>query len=303
MRAAVTPSVTPSMALALALVQCAFGCGGAAPPAPSNTFLRVEGAQYFASAPPAESGGPAIAAFQAVNSLLRPGLQGRSFGGNAPLSAQSVALSLTGDTGYWVIPTGLPDPLDPSQLTFGARASFSRDVPSGPAKVEARALDAAGRVGPAFAFPVTVLAQRAPPPGELVFSLTWTGAADLDLHVVAPDGTEVWAGNINSYKGGVIVDPVAAAAGGVLDFDSNSACLPDGFDAESISWKSAPPAGRYTVRVDAFSLCGDATAWWTLQALRSGAVVAEVHGFATADDTARPHRAGAGTTALLLQVP
>ena len=46
-----------------------------------------------------------------------------------------------------------------------------------------------------------VVAIDAPPPdGELVVGLHWDGAADLDLHVVDPDGDEAWSGDPNTWQ-------------------------------------------------------------------------------------------------------
>jgi hypothetical protein len=59
------------------------------------------------------------------------------------------------------------------------------------------------------------------------------------------------------------------------------------------------PSGEYTVRVDARSMCGDASAAWAVTVLSNGEVLAKTRGIATPDDvTYQMHGAGAGITAL-----
>ena len=86
----------------------------------------------------------------------------------------------------------------------------------------------------------------------------------------------------------------------------------DGEPHEDVVWKMrtsssgmmiAPviPSGEYTVRVDARSMCGDASAAWFVTAIPHGDRLAEARGIATPYDvTYEPHGAGAGMTALRL---
>jgi outer membrane protein OmpA-like peptidoglycan-associated protein len=43
-------------------------------------------------------------------------------------------------------------------------------------------------------------------PGSLQWTLVWTGDDDLDLHVVGPDGVEVWAGHKRGGQAGLALD-------------------------------------------------------------------------------------------------
>jgi hypothetical protein len=277
-------------------------CGDAAFSPGARTLVQVERGQYFSGAPPAEAGGPAIAVFGATNSVVKLGTQGRAFGGDVAQGAQSIAISFSHDPGYWVVPAGLPDPQLPGNLEFSARLSFSAATPPGPATVEARAIDAQGHVGPAAVFGVSLVDLDPVPAGKLVFSLSWDSNADLDLHVVDPTGTEVWARNISTNKGGGF-DPNAAAKSGILDFDSNSMCILDGRRRENVIWKQQPPSGRYTVRVDTWSLCGEPEAYWHVVARLDGKVVGEASGPSRDSDASLPHGAGAGALALQLNIP
>jgi len=81
--------------------------------------------------------------------------------------------------------------------------------------------------------------------GDVQVQASWDTAADVDLHVVEPNGTEIYYGNRSS------------ATGGQLDVDSNAACSGADTRIENIRWARAP-AGTYTVRVDYWSSCNAA---------------------------------------------
>lgn len=74
--------------------------------------------------------------------------------------------------------------------------------------------------------------------GNLKITLLWNFVSDLDLHVMQPNGNELWYGNMRD-----------AATGGYLDVDN----IPGGSgSAENVYWEN-PPAGRYKVWVNYFS--------------------------------------------------
>jgi len=80
--------------------------------------------------------------------------------------------------------------------------------------------------------------------GDVQVSIAWSGASDVDLHVVDPSGEEVYYGNRTS------------ASGGSLDLDSNAACSLDNKNNENIVWPTGMgPHGTYIVRVDYWSAC------------------------------------------------
>lgn len=83
--------------------------------------------------------------------------------------------------------------------------------------------------------------------GVLQVSLSWDQLNDVDLHLIEPDGTEIYYGNPTS------------ATGGQLDVDSNAACSIDGINNENIYYEDSPnvtiPFGEYEVLVDLWSNC------------------------------------------------
>ncbi|HMF94091.1 MAG TPA: hypothetical protein VKE96_07355 [Vicinamibacterales bacterium] len=99
--------------------------------------------------------------------------------------------------------------------------------------------NAAGLVGPTVTSTKAVSGQS----GGVQVGLTWDTASDVDLHVVDPQGGEVYWAN------------ATVASGGALDVDSNAGCAIDNKNNENVRWSGAAPNGTYTVRVDYWSAC------------------------------------------------
>jgi hypothetical protein len=289
---------------AIALASSACGEGARADLG-LHAWMRVDGAQYYRGAMP-DGRGPSVASIELATNTMRAGELGKPVKGSLAPGANAVALMLGGDDGYWILPTDAPDVASPTYPSFHAALSFSRDLRGGDYTLVVRAVDADGQFGPANQDNVLNATAEGAPAGELVFALTWDTEADLDLHVVEPDGVEIFNRNINSYTKpapGQPSDPGAVLRGGVLDFDSNANCVIDGVRQENIAWSAPPPSGHYIARVDTFSLCGEIDAHWTLRAYRAGDVIAEAHGASFEADTRPPHDRGAGVLAIELDLP
>ena len=132
-------------------------------------------------------------------------------------------------------------------------------------------------------------------------TLTWDNDADLDVHVLDPLGNEIYHGAPSSF------DPFRPGStetgSGFLDVDSNADCEIDGLRREDVIWTEQPPSGRYRVRVDAQSLCGEPAARWRVQVTLRGSLVASAQGSALDSDTWGAHDRGAGVLALGFDVP
>ncbi len=261
-------------------------------------------AQFFPGAPPADTDGPAISSFINTSNTIFAGQRGKPLSGIVTPDTGAVALYLDGDRGYWVIIPGAADATALNQLGFSASLSFSPALVPGVYTLTGRAIGIDGKFGPPSTAQLT--AQGAPANGTLVVSLAWDVNADLDLHVVEPDGVEIYSQKINSYQPpapGQPADPNGWMTGGILDFDSNSQCNLDGRRLENVYWTVPPPSGHYLVRVDTYSLCGEALAYWNLAANLDGNVLGLASGVARDSDSALPHGAGAGVLALQFDVP
>ncbi len=128
--------------------------------------------------------------------------------------------------------------------------------------------DADGRVAT-----TTVRIQVQPRPalggGDIQATLRWSGAADLDLHVLDPSGEEIYYRN------------TVAGSGGRLDHDANADCngaADDDNPVENIYWPTGgAPGGSYTVWVEVYATC-DAPVDWHLSLRRNGAVILDQDG-------------------------
>ncbi|MES1207913.1 MAG: hypothetical protein ABUS79_18420, partial [Pseudomonadota bacterium] len=264
------------------LIGWAAGCGGASADPGLTAYLRLSGAQYVPGGltPQSDATAPLVTSVNLLTTKIAPGLQ------NLPLSGDvhegsSVLVGLAGDTGHWIVPATTADFQMPGDFLFQTKMSLSPEVPAGKQTLLLRGVDALGTVGPAQQVDLDI--SPTVPTGALVISLVWDTEADLDLHVLAPNPIdpatpiEIWSkapvgvpphvGGTPALAGADLTAAIAAA--GKLDFDSNANCVIDGRRQEDVVFTEGPPPGDYTVRVDAFSLCGQPAAQWQVTAALS----------------------------------
>ncbi len=299
------------MRRALVLLLVAGCTDGASSDPGYAALIYIDDAQFRPGAFPAATGGPPMPDVQTTEQTILLGGNRESLRVVLDPAAKAVIAGIPGARGAWIAPAGAPDFDTPDQPNVHATFGLDDALGPGPFELDVAAVDAQGRIGEPTAVPL-IAAEDPPPDGDLVIGLEWTGAADLDLHVVDPTGAEAWVGHPNTYQlppPGTPTDPCGWAAGGILDHDGNAACTRDGKPNEHVIWKTRACAGQmiapaiapgtYTVRVDARSLCGDANAPWAVSIYRAGTLVAAARGIATPYDVAyEPHGNGAGTTAL-----
>jgi hypothetical protein len=267
-----------------------------------DAAIQVADAQFFRGEMPGGDG-PSVREVSAAPRVAA-GASGRTWNGSLDPRATAVAIGLAGDVGYWVLPARVPALAAPGLPTFKAEVSFSAKL-SGTRDVLVRAVDGDRRFGPATVRPVTIVSSI--PEGRLVVSLAWDDRADLDLHVVDPNGVEIFDRNPSSYEppppGSPPEPPGTTHDGGVLDFDSNAQCVQDGRRREDVVWSDPPPKGHYLVRVETSALCGEAAARWRVEASLDGRRIGGAQGQSTAFDTRPPHGRGAGLLVLEFDVP
>ena len=282
-------------------------CGGAASDTGLEAAVRVAGGQFYRGSIDKLAGADAPAVVDVLNSqnTIAPGLQNKQISGRLDPGSTAVAIGFAGDVGYWILAAGVPDADSPTQPTFHASLSFSPSLSQTSYDLIVRAVAPPTVFGPAARVSLDV-EQSLPPTGALVISLWWDTEADLDLHVVDANGVEIWAGNINSYDQYAAVPTTDAGAwneGGILDFDSNAGCNIDGRCNENVVWAVAAPAGDYVARVDTFSLCGNAAARWTVEAMLNGVSLGKAEGEALSSSQRFSKGKGSGLTALSFTVP
>ncbi len=290
------------------------GCNAATNELGYGNALVIANAQFRPGGFPAPTDGPGTVQVAGAASTTIGTFRTRLHAVLAP-DAQGAIIGLQGADGAWIIAAGQPDFDTPGQPSATATYGFDPSVLAGPQTILLAATDAAGRIGVASS--LDVVAGAAPvPEGDLVVGLAWESTADLDLHVLDPLGGEAWSDKPNTSlapQPGMPVDPSAYLTGGILDHDGNANCHLDNPANEHVIWKTRPgangdvapviPAGTYTVRVDARSLCKDAAAAWYVEVYGRGVLLAAARGEATPEDVRGDHRAGAGVTALTFTRP
>lgn len=285
-----------------ALVACARD--GVDADAATDALFQVPGAQFVRGPLPAANGGPDV---ESASFGLPPvvGTSNNGVFGELSQTATAVAFGLDGDLGYWVVRADVPAVSAPRSPTFRATYGIAATLSAGMRSVTFAAVDAEQRFGPARTFPLRIAGDDLG--ARFVVSLDWANAADLDLHVVLPNGVELFDRNPTEYQRPPAsqgpVPPGASLDGGYLEQDSNAKCTLDGQQRERAIWKEPPPSGRYLVRVDTFSLCGVGSAPWKVTATLDGKVIGAASGVATEADQRFPHGRGSGLLILELDVP
>jgi uncharacterized protein YfaP (DUF2135 family) len=188
-------------------------------------------------------------------------------------SFSRIVIAIDGVQGYYVV--ALPSPVDSADLritTCQALARTSLDMQV--------AIGTEASIGAYQAAPVSIVEVGT---GELQISVSWDAASDVDLHVLDPDGDEVYFGQ------------PTVASGGELDLDSNAGCDIDHVNNENITWTVAPH-GQYIVRLDYYAACNVAVTKYTVTLQRRGHDPETFMGEFTGDGDLGGLGAGSGIT-------
>jgi hypothetical protein len=287
------------------------GCGGADPASGVTAWMRIAGAQFAEGTLAVDTSGsePLVRQVALMTNQVAVGQENVPVSGSVE-NGSAVLIGLSGDSGYWIVPTTVTDVSLPDNYDFAAQMTFSPLTALGAHSLILRPVAANGTLGPTQVYPLAVVAQTAPT-GQLVITLAWDTESDMDLHVDVPnpdDPTtpiEIW------YKAPVGLPltldqptPDQIAAAGYLDFDSNAACVIDGRRQENVIFAMPPPAGDYTVRVDANSLCGQPDAQWQVSATDGNGNQFEFAQWEAIDsDTRGTHGVGSGRLAFTFTIP
>ena len=258
-------------------------------PAPSES-LRLQDVASSASTPeasgvrrdggaPASNGGPRITV-TGNQRVINGGTLAVSVNADAPFDTIYMfvggrTLGLVGEfgggiEGYYEI--RLPS----ARTSTSVLLTFPQQIPLEQFDLQFAAASPSGSVGPYSTLSTQVMQVGT---GDIQVTLSWDTDADVDLHVVAPGGEEIYYGRRQS------------STGGELDLDSNAGCRADGVRNENITWPvGRAPRGRYTVRVDYWSSCGATRTNYTVLVNNGGSVQVVTGNFTGAGD-----RGGAGS--------
>jgi hypothetical protein len=170
---------------------------------------------------------------------------------------------------------------DTPATTSTTTASNTRPAGDTPADEadEAQPSDVCGEPGADIA-PIRGRTQDAPAEcielgtGDVQVTLRWASAADIDLHVTEPDGTEIWYG-----------DTGPSSTGGQLDVDSNVGCEQEA-SVENIFWPTGQaPSGTYSIEVNGYQVENCGSGDYTVTARVRGETVLQESGSVGEDET------------------
>ena len=238
--------------------------------------IQVSGGQFFPGPLPVGTAGPTVQTVNAPSTQMVQGTDRWSVSGDADLGAYAILIAMQNlSTGYWSVPVGEPDAEMSGSVIWGASVNFSPSIPLGTQNILFSAINGTGQAGPVN--PLTLTFESPVPKGAVVISLTWDNAADLDLHIVAPDGAELDPQHPNTAA---MREPDGGLPPGtaVLDRVANNNCVEDGIIEEDAVFATQPAPGTYLVRVDMFSACGEPAADFIVTERVEGVVKQTVKG-------------------------
>jgi len=262
----------------------ALGCGGDSLTIGLEEPLRVEGAQFrdgpLPGLPPLtvaelNAGAQPVPPFptppEVSGRIVSPSDVAYNVSGRASPDSYAVGFALEGlGSGYWTIPVSAPDPSNNDELTWRAAMDFGPNVPPGLNRLLVAAFDGERRAGTQRELELCVRAPTADnlnvcdptlEPPALVVSLGWDNGADLDIEIIAPDGSFVDRANTRGNGAGT--------QGAQLERDANAQCQPSGVPRENVIWAAPPPPGRYLIYVNLFDACGESGAAFSVSAHES----------------------------------
>lgn len=214
---------------------------------PRNSLRDPVTAVYHEGNPPSSTG--ADAAVTTENSTPLEG-QPYRLAVSATGAFSRVFVWIEGVDGYYELT--IPADVSTTELVL----ALSSDPPEGTFEITAAV---AGAVGGITAIGTMDVEPRDLGNADFAATVTWTGASDVDIHVVDPNGFEV------SY-----LSP-DSPEDGHLDLDSNAGCSIDNINTETISWPAGTaPTGDYKVIVDYFDDCEVESSAYTVLVRRKG---------------------------------
>jgi len=280
-------AATAALSLALACSRDSANSPVAPAPTGSMTITDVATSASTADSPgslrsssaPTSNGGPRITVAGNAR-VINGGTLAVAIDGDAPFSTVYMfvggrTLGLVGEFGGGI--AGHYEIRLPSaRSSTSVLLTFPQEIALDRFDLQFAVANAAGAVGPYVTLSTEVTRVGT---GDVQVTLSWDKDSDVDLHVVAPGGEEVYYGRRQ------------APSGGQLDLDSNAGCSIDGVRNENITWPiGRAPRGTYTVRVDYWSACNVAQTNYNVLVNNGGNVQVVTGSF-----TGNGDRGGAGS--------
>jgi hypothetical protein len=209
-------------------------------------------------------------------------------GGSTMINVESTStivkiyISIQGSDGYWTLT------VPPGSTVAEVLLTLAQQLPA-QLVIVFEVADAAGNISAPATVVTTIVQVKT---GDIQVSVSWDVDNDIDLHVVDPNGFEVYYGDTLSPEEGE------------LDLDSNAACLIDSVDNENILWPiGKAPAGTYTVRVDNFENCNSQATNYVVTVQKKGQAPQTFMGSFAATDLGDGGDTGAGVTITTFTYP
>lgn len=207
-------------------------------PNPTTTqkfFTINSGTVVNSSFPSASTNAPATPIINGNATILEGGSNNLTI--EAPSNATNVLIGVKGYSGYYKVP------VINGKGQINITLLFPSDLPTQRFEIIVAISDANNNISLPANIPVSVHQAGT---GKLQVSCSWNRLNDVDLHLVQPDGEEIYYSHESS------------AVGGILDVDSNPGCNLDSINNENITYADTAKiiSGEYIVRVDFYSNCG-----------------------------------------------
>jgi hypothetical protein len=188
----------------------------------------------------------------------------------------TIYVGIMGQDGYWQVA------VPPGASAIDVLLTLAQTLMVHNVSITFEVADASGNVSAPVVVPTTIIQVGT---GDVAVSLSWDQGInnDIDLHVVDPNGFEVYYGDPSSPEYGQ------------LDLDSNASCADDGVNNEHVVWPAGgAPRGSYTVRVDNFENCTGKAVTYVVTVQRTGKPAQTFSGSFAASDPGDSGGAGEG---------
>jgi hypothetical protein len=218
----------------------AEGGSAGAPSQVGSDVISVDDGDFNTGEPPATVGGgelPQIVAVTGPPAVTNGGTAILHIELSPAVESPQFVVGLVGDTGYHTVVGVDPD----ADGIYDISVQVNGEATQPSLVLTVALIDAEGNVGPYHQVEIELVRSGT---GDVKITLSFDRLHDLDLHVVEPNGEEIYYMND------------ASLTGGQLDLDSGSHCEASATNAENIFWPpEGAPAGEYVVSVQNFEQC------------------------------------------------
>ncbi|MGC4234228.1 MAG: choice-of-anchor D domain-containing protein [Niabella sp.] len=247
-----------------------------------KNYFEVDNSSYVRSLLPASS--PSSSTSPQISDV-----QGNSYvltGGSNIINFRSsntvvyVLIGIDGVDGYYRINESALTRVSANYYTFNLAISQTLILQS--IKFKIAYVDTRLQISNYFILPASEIPAGT---GLLQINCTWLKHNDVDLHVIEPNGEEIFFGNNRSSNGGE------------LDVDSNPNCALDYKENENVNYSTGAlvQAGRYIVKANLYSACNvTENTDVTLRARYNGELLKDAYGNTSFTVTLKPSDANQG---------